>query len=99
LIGTSQQPLYTQETAVLRALVANPYCRYIWTKHALEKMTERNITADDVIAALTNGHIQFHEIKRDILYRVDGKDLDGNRLQVEVALDEEEITIKVITAF
>jgi hypothetical protein len=97
--GMSQRPLYAEETAILRALAANDNCRYIWTKHALGRMAERKITADDVIAALTNGHISFHEIKRDILYRVDGRDLDGNRLQVEVALDEETITIKVITAF
>ena len=51
------------------------------------------------VAALTNGRILFHEIKKDILYRVAGTDLDGQRLQVEVALYEETITIKIVTAF
>ena len=95
----AQQPLYGAETAVLRNMVANPYCRYEWTKHAREKMVERQIHPEDVKAALTNGHILFHETKRDILYRVDGRDLDGQRLQVEVALYEDILTIRVITAF
>jgi hypothetical protein len=94
-----QRPLYSQETAILRTLLSDPECRFIWTNHAKERMAERNIVAEDVITALTNGQILFHEIKRDTLYRVDGRDLDGNRLQVEVALDEDTITIKVVTAF
>ena len=95
----AQQPQYGAETALLRNLVTNPECRFEWTFHARKRMEERNITAEDVIEALTNGHITFHEIKRDILYRVDGRDLDGRRLQVEVALYREMIMIKVVTAF
>ncbi len=94
-----QQPLYDTETALLHKLACHPDCRIIWTRHALEQMEARKILAEDVIGALTNGHILFHEIKEDILYRVDGKDLDGNRLQVQVALYDETIAIKVITTF
>ena len=95
----AQQPLYGPETALLHRLVSDPQCCFVWTRHALEMMAERKILAEDVIAAMTNGHIIFHENKRDVLYRVEGKDLDGQRLQVEVALHEDTITIKVITAF
>src|SRR5689334_56656 len=95
----AQEPLYAAETALLRRLVAHPNCNFRWTRHALERMAARNILAEDVIEALTNGHILFHEIKRETLYRVDGRDLDGQRLQVEVALYEGTITIKVITTF
>jgi uncharacterized protein DUF4258 len=95
----AQQPLYNAETALLRRLVANPECRFRWTKHAIEQMRERGIVAEDVKHALTTGQIMFHELKQDVLYRVDGTDLDGHRLQVQVAIYEEIVSIKVITAF
>jgi hypothetical protein len=95
----AQQPVYNAETALLHRLVSNPSCTFDWTRHALEQMARREILAEDVIAAMTNGHIIFHEMKRDTLYRVEGRDLDGNRLQVEVALYENTVTIKIITAF
>jgi hypothetical protein len=95
----ARQPLYRAETALLHRLVSDPQCRFDWRRHALDRMAERKILAADVIQALTNGHIVFHENKQDVLYRVDGKDLDGQRLQVEVALYEDIVTIKVVTAF
>jgi hypothetical protein len=95
----AQEPLYAAETALLHQLVTDPECRFTWTNHALEQMVARNIVAEDVIQALTNGHILFHEIKRDTLYRVDGRDLDGRRLQVQVALNDDAIEIKIITTF
>jgi hypothetical protein len=93
------QPLYAVETAVLRRLAINPSCTFRWTKHVLARMQERNIHAEDVIHALTNGQVMFHETKEDILYRVDGTDLDGKRLQVQVAIYEDIIAIKIVTAF
>jgi hypothetical protein len=96
----AQQPLYNAETALLRRLVANPECRFRWTKHAIERMIKRGIVAEDVKCALMNGQIMFHEaLKHDLFYRVDGTDLDGHRLQVQVAIYEEIVSIKVITAF
>jgi hypothetical protein len=93
------QPLYSQETAVLHKLAADPTCRFKWTVHAQDRMKERNITAEDVINALINGQISFHETKKDILYRVVGQDLDGKRLEVQVAMFEDTISIKIVTAF
>jgi Domain of unknown function (DUF4258) len=95
----AQKPLYSAETELLHRMVTDPQCRFDWRRHALVRMAERQILAEDVIEALTNGHIIFHEIKRDILYRVEGRDLDGQKLQVEVALYEDTVMIKVITAF
>jgi hypothetical protein len=94
-----QQPHYAPETAILHQLAADPNCRFQWTNHAIKQMEQRGILAEDVIHALTHGQIVFHEIKQDTLYRVDGKDLDGQRLQVQVAIYEEILSIKVITAF
>jgi hypothetical protein len=48
---------------------------------------------------LTNGRVILHEIKQDLLWRVIGNDLDGGRVQVVVAVDEEEIAIKMVTTF
>jgi len=93
------QAAYTLETAALRRILAKPDCRFRWTTHALERMSERGIHPEDVKRALMNGQIIFHEVKEDILYRVDGKDLDGARLQVQIAIFEDIVTIKVITAF
>jgi hypothetical protein len=56
-------------------------------------------TADDVQFALMNGHVVLHEQKRDLLWRVEGSDIDGGRIRVVVAVDEMSITINVITAF
>ena len=41
----------------------------------------------------------LEEYKKDILWRVDGADIDGNQLGVSVAVNESAITIKVVTAF
>lgn len=41
----------------------------------------------------------LHEMKRDVLLRVEGKDVDGQPLEVVVTVFEREITIKVITTF
>jgi hypothetical protein len=41
----------------------------------------------------------LHELKRDLLWRAEGKDLDGKRIQVVVAVFDAVPKIKVITAF
>jgi hypothetical protein len=60
-------------------------------------MDEYGLTAEDVKSALTNGQIEFHELKQDLLWRVKGRDIDGRALQVQVAVYQEEIAVKVIT--
>jgi hypothetical protein len=56
-------------------------------------------TADDVQHALMNGQVVLHEQKRDLLWRVEGADIDGGRIRVVVAVYELTIRIKVITTF
>jgi hypothetical protein len=46
-----------------------------------------------------NGQVVLQEQKKDRLWRSVGKDIDGDRIQVVVAVYEEEITIKIITTF
>jgi len=62
-------------------------------------MEARGISQPDVQSALMNGQVTLEEVKRDVLWRVEGKDIDGRRIEVVVAADEGEITIKVVTAF
>lgn len=46
-----------------------------------------------------SGQVILQEQKRDILWRVRGRDLDGKAVQAVVAVNEEEMIIKVITTF
>jgi hypothetical protein len=92
-------PSYVTETQTLQRVARHPRCRIKWRKHARDQMAARNINAEDVIHALTNGHVTLEEMKQDVLWRVEGKDIDGNRLQLVVAVFEETITIKIVTAF
>lgn len=93
------EPRYVAETQILRGVLSNPKCRFRYTKHALERMAERDITDPDVVSALTNGQVTLVEYKTDFVWRVRGKDIDGRSLQVEVAVYEDEVRVKVITAF
>lgn len=91
---------YLTETHVLRKVASDPRCRWIFTKHALIELAKDGWTADDVrYVLMTNGQVTLHEIKRDLLWRVEGKDIDGKRIQVVAAVFETAIKIKIITAF
>ena len=93
------QPQYVNETNVLRAIARNKRCRFIWTKHALEEVAKDGRTTDDVEHSLMNGQVVLHEQKKDLLWRSVGRDIDGNRIQVVVAVYEDEVIIKIITTF
>jgi hypothetical protein len=92
-------PLYVNETQTLRQVMAHPKRRLKFTKHAKDKMAERNISAPDIIKVLTYGQVTLEEYKQDIIWRVEGKDLDGKDLSVETVVLEETITVKIVTAF
>jgi Domain of unknown function (DUF4258) len=62
-----------------------------------KRMQERGISAPDIEHALTNGQVVLSEVKRDDVWRVIGKDIDGNRLTIEVVVLGN--TIKIVTAF
>ena len=92
---------YVGETHILRELVADPNCRYIWTRHFLvEKMEKSKIWQADVEYALMNSHVELIEThKKDILWRAVGHDVDGRRLSILVAAYPDICAIKVVTAF
>lgn len=95
----AQQPHYVSETQILRRLALNPECRFVWTRHALKAVADDGRTALDVEYALMNGQVILQEQKQDLLWRVTGTDLDGHKIQVVVAVNEEEIVIKLVTTF
>jgi len=53
----------------------------------------------DVKNAVTKGHVIFEETKTDLLWRVQGPDLDGATIRVVVAIDEPTPEVKVVTVF
>jgi Domain of unknown function (DUF4258) len=93
------QAHYVSETQILRKIARNPECRFRWTKHALKAIVDDGRTTQDVENALINGQVVLHEQKKDLLWRVKGKDVDGAEIQVVVAVYEEEIVIKIVTTF
>jgi hypothetical protein len=93
------QAHYVEETQTVRRIAADPRCRWIWTDHAETQMKERRIAAPGVKAALTNGQVILQESKKDILWRVRGRDEDGRMIEVVVAVFAAAIKIKVVTAF
>jgi hypothetical protein len=56
-------------------------------------------TVPDVQFALMNGQVTLEENKKDILWRVEGTDIDGRALTAIVAVYVLAIEIKVVTAF
>jgi hypothetical protein len=99
-MGPRASPRYLVETISLRKAAGNPKCRWRWTTHALERMAERGIAAADVLRAVKTGQVILHEVKRDPVWRVEGKDVDGEKIRVLVTVSKTEIPrIKIITAF
>lgn len=93
------QPHYVTETQVLRRVARNPQCRFRWTRHAIQAVIDDGRTTQDVEDMLTNGQVLLHEQKQDLLWRVRGSNVDGEKIEAVVAVFEETITIKVVTTF
>jgi chromosome condensin MukBEF ATPase and DNA-binding subunit MukB len=93
------QPFYVLETQILRRVSNDPRCGWRFTKHALAEMGNDDRTANDIQFAVMNGQVVLHEQKRDVLWRVEGRDLDGRRIQIIVAVYEQAIRIKIVTTF
>jgi len=93
------RPHYVGETQTLRRVANNPKCRFRFTAHALEEMKKDGWTVPDVQFALMNGQVVLQENKKDILWRVQGTDVDGSALTAIVAVFDLAIEIKVVTVF
>jgi hypothetical protein len=94
-----QQPHYVTETQLLRRVASDPECRFIWTKHALEEIAKDGRNAADIEFGLTTGQVMLQEHKKDMLWRVSCRDIDGERFTVVVAVFEKTVAIKIVTSF
>ena len=56
-------------------------------------------TTADVEFSLTNCHVTLEERKKDILWRTLGRSVDGEEIEAVIAVYENEIVIKIVTAF
>jgi hypothetical protein len=96
-----RNPHYVTETKAVNDLAADPECDWEYTGHALREMQDEDppITGPDVECALQNGKVTLEEYKKNILWRVHGRDLDLRPIAVVVAVFEKLKKIKVVTAF
>lgn len=92
----AQRPL-PAESAIITRLVANPRLSLRFTLHAREQMAERDVIEADVRRILSRGSVTWIENKRDILWHIEGRDVDARALRVVAAVDEFYIVIKVVT--
>lgn len=66
----------SNETARLRKLFSSPNCRTRYTMHACEEMAKDDMTVADITHILRFGSVTWSEAKRDILWHVEGRDID-----------------------
>ncbi len=90
-----QLPQFHAETLHIRRVASNPDCWFRWMPHAEERMAGQ-YTADDVIEALTNGHVIRVDVQEDVVFRVRGRNIDGEPIEVAAAVLNA-TTIKVVT--
>ena len=87
-----------QETARLRAVMENPHRRLRFTRHAREEMANDEIIEADVSRVLRLGQVCWLEFKADELWHVEGKDVDERSIRLVVAVHDDEVVVKIITA-
>lgn len=90
------QPSFINETASMRRIASKPDCWFRWMPHAEMRMQQYGHVAEDVIAALMNGQVIRVDVQEDIVFRVVGKNIDGERIEVAAAVLND-TSIKVIT--
>jgi hypothetical protein len=91
-----QVPKFHAETMLVRRVASRPECWFRWMPHAEMRMEQSGYVAEDVIAALTNGHVVRVDVQEDIVFRVRGKNIDGEQIEVAAAVLNA-TTIKVVT--
>lgn len=85
------------ESARLRRLFSNPAKRIRFTAHALASMRDDGFIEADIRYVLANGAVTWTETKKDLLWHVEGFDVDGRSIRVVIAANEIEMTIKIVT--
>jgi hypothetical protein len=87
-----------KETNRLRAVIQSPSHRLRITVHARDEMRNDDIIHADVVWVLRVGVVRWMEMKKDELWHVEGKDVDGRSIRLVVAVYDDEVLVKVVTA-
>jgi Domain of unknown function (DUF4258) len=91
---------YEHEASRLRRVAQNPEADIWFRKHADEEMAKDDIRRPDVQGILKKCSVsKVEESGGELTYRVHGRDFDNRKITAEVVLYEDNIEIKVITAW
>ena len=91
---------FGRQSSVLRSLANDPATDFAFTRHAAERMMQRQVTKLDVLAALRKGKIIDIALREgETSWLTTGDDLDGRTLGVVVVPYPSESVIKVITVY
>ena len=75
--------------------------KVILSKHARQRMQDRNVTAEDISFSIKNGIIntepEIHIKTGRWNYRVEGKDINERAIRLLVDIYEEEVIIIILT--
>ena len=92
----------TEQAQRIIRLVASGCGTITWSRHAIDRMKERNYTPDDVLHIMRTGKITKREYNKragNWKYTVHGNDLDGDEGgTVTAILNETEIVIITVLA-
>lgn len=86
------------ETKTLHEVAKNPLCTIRFTRHGREEMAADGIVEPDVRRVLINGKVTWEETKKDVLWHVEGSDIDSRPIRLVVVVYKDEITVKLVTA-
>lgn len=86
------------ESAKLRRLMCDQAKRIQFTGHSRLEMKNDGLIEADIRHVLANGSVTWTETKKDLLWHVEGFDVDGRRIRVVIAPNEIDLKIKIITA-
>lgn len=94
------QAVFHDEGRRIRSLAKNDAINFTYRRHALDEMRKDNITKPDVEFMLRSCRVNCVEQNRfEETWNVYGRDADGRAVQAVVVAYEEEVLIKIITAW
>ena len=99
----SKTPPLSPKDAIKAARRYLNECPVTWKNHVKQRMEERNISIRDVINTVEGGKLvrrpEWNEKYGEYNYLIRGRDIEGAKLTVKVAISEEEGMLTFITVF
>jgi hypothetical protein len=88
---------FKEDTDLLHRVINDPDVWIRWSEHAELRMEQYGHTAEDVIQALKTGSVVRVDVQEDVVFRVRGENVDGERLEVAAAVNGSTVTVKIVT--